>query len=207
MRFQLIQEWKTKHFFNHIELPKTSSIQKSAYTRTPTFKTPGKIVKYRELSVTQNGCYPNVIEHEDYDNTLSGYYVINNEGFYFFGSHINIRDKYDLRNMQKKLAIVLKHLKVDKILVFTPKYLPLIAKNPNLIKIENNIADDIVNTLDVNKLKIHADYVNHKNDRHAFISYFNVDKYMDMLTTKNGFKKIMESFVKQKNLFKYSRLS
>jgi hypothetical protein len=28
-----------------------------------------------------------------------------------------------------------------------------------------------------------------------------------MLTTKNGFKKIMESFVKQKNLFKYSRLS
>jgi hypothetical protein len=188
-------------------LPKTSSIQKSAYTRTPTFKTPGKIVKYRELSVTQNGCYPNVIEHEDYDNTLSGYYVINNEGFYFFGSHINIRDKYDLRNMQKKLAIVLKHLKVDKILVFTPKYLPLIAKNPNLIKIENSIAEDIVNTLDVNKLKIHADYVNHKNDRHAFISYFNVDKYMDMLTTKNGFKKIMESFVKQKNLFKYSRLS
>jgi len=193
-----IQEWKTKNFFNHIELPKISSIQKGAYTRTASAKAPGKIVKYRELSVTQNGCYPNVIEHEDYDNTLSGYYVINDNGFWLFGSHINMRDKYDLRNMQKKLSIVLKHLKVDKILVFTPKYLPLIAKNPNLRKLENSIADDIVNTLDINKLKEHSDYMKHNNDRHEFISHFNVDKYMTRLTAKNGFKKIVESFVKQK---------
>lgn len=192
-----IRKWKKESYIDSFNFPKTSSVKKTAYPKgVPTIKTKtGKMVKYRSMKLNTE-IY--LEEHEDFDSTLAGYYVINYDGnVRMGGQHFNIRDRYETRRMSSRFSLIIKHLKIDSVLVFTPKYIKLIQENKALIPLPADIQDQIVKAVDVSKFKEYIDYLDSdRSYNHDFFKLLKPETHMNSFIPKSKVRKKLESMVK-----------
>jgi hypothetical protein len=193
-----INKWNKENFIGLMDLQTTSSIKKSIIPKGISQpKVIGKLVTYRELKLNVGSDYAVTIEHEDIDSTLSGYYTLIHEGrFSIGGSRYNIRDSWEMRNLHRRLKLVLSHLKVDKILLFTQKYTKNISENKNLIHLPIDISKDIVNSFDSNKIKEYTKYVRgDKMYNHEFFKLLSPMKHMDRFNVGSKIREKLESML------------
>lgn len=190
-----IKLWKSKFYIDNLDMKKVSSIVLCALPKIARpVKSTAKLVKFKKISfATPTSDCVIVQDHEEYDDTVTGNYIFSREGrIQLCSSHYNMRDSWDMRNFAKRLRIVFKYLKIDSILVFTPKFESLVLANKGLVLLKD-ISDEIVRKSDIVKIKEYADYIRNHTNVPEFISMFDPNN-RSKLTAKNGFKDLLEVY-------------
>lgn len=169
-----VDEWKIKNAVDHFGFKKTSSIPKSAIPKGANVASgpKAKLARYRELKFDASGNL-NLIEYEDYETDLKGYYIMSHDGYITVGGGQSflIRDRYELRRLTGRVKYLFKHLNIDKIIILSKRNASVVQNNTTIVPLKKDIYDDIVKSFDVNKLKEYVKYnMENTMSSHNFVS-------------------------------------
>jgi hypothetical protein len=153
-------DWKKEHYFDHFGFKKTSTIPKGALPKNAHIVKCAKTAVYREMRIDPTFGQAILVEHEDYEDALTGYYVMSTDGHVIIGNHsFLLRDRYEVRKTTSKLREIFKYLKIDKLIILSQKNRRVLEVNKNLIPLDRDILNVIVKSIDKTKLKEYTDYM------------------------------------------------
>jgi hypothetical protein len=158
-----INKWNSDHFISLLELSTVSSIKKLSNIPKDIKINKEKNIPYRKLKINNDCSF--IQEHEDVNTNISGYYTIISDGrFSICGQAFNTRDGWSIRHIKNKLSLIFDYLKINEILLFTPKQADSITKdNTKLMPLSKNLPYKIVESYDINKIKKYIEYIKTTN--------------------------------------------
>lgn len=199
---QRIDKWKKENYIDVLFNKKISGIPKpgkNCVIPVEVLKASSqKLIKYKILSIPDgNYAYPRIDETEDLEENIEGYYAMYNNGnITIGGKHVNTKDSYDFKRYKDHLHMVMKHLGIKQILLFTPKYSDYISKNDQLVPIQHNVVHEIISSLDETKIKNYYKMIKGDKRRTNLVELFiNNSEFIHKLNPgnfKNKIERVLE---------------